>query len=133
MYKRVKGLKSLFCPAQSTNFPFGDPLSDLQPLQCLLSQLPKRDVNEALLHNYLRTFEKLFPPLAPGFFENETVNLWESHQDSARSFLAQIFMMLALSCHSAPNGYRYSDNLIWWKSHILSLVSQTPPLKARNL
>lgn len=104
MYKRVKGLKGLFSPAQSTNFPFGDPLSDLQSLEYLLSQLPKRDVVEALLHNYMRTFEKLFPLWHQAAFEKEMVSFWESPQDTKRSFLAQIFMMLALSCHSAPNG-----------------------------
>lgn len=104
MYKRVKDLKSLFSPAQSTNFPFGDPLSDLQSLESLLSQLPKRDVVEALLHNYMRTYEKLFPLWHRVSFEEEMAKFWESPQDTGRSFLAQIFMMLALSCHSAPSG-----------------------------
>lgn len=104
MYKRVKGLKSLFSPAQSTNFPFGDPSSDLQSLEYLLSQLPDRDVVEALLHNYMRTYEKLFPLWHQASFEEEMVSFWASPRDTGRSFLAQIFMMLALSCHSAPSG-----------------------------
>lgn len=104
MYKRVKGLKSLFSPAQSTNFPFGDPLSNLQSVEHLLAQLPERDVVEALLHNYMRTYDKLFPLWHKASFEEEMASFWESPQDTGRSFLAQIFMMLALSCHSAPNG-----------------------------
>lgn len=104
MYKRVKGLKHLFLPAQSTNFPFGNPSSDLQSLDYLLSQLPARDVVEALLHNYMCTYEKLFPLWHLASFEREMVIFWESPKDTGRSFLAQIFMMLALSCHSAPNG-----------------------------
>lgn len=104
MYKRVKSLKYLFSPAQSTNFPFGDPLRDLQSLDYLLSQLPARDVVEALVHNYMRTYEKLFPLWHLSSFEKEMAIFWEAPQDAERSFLAQIFMMLALSCHSAPNG-----------------------------
>lgn len=104
MYKRVKGLKTLFAPAQSTNFPFGDPSSDLKSLEYLLSQLPERDVVEALLHNYMRTYEKLFPLWHQASFEEEMASFWASPQDTGRNFLAQIFMMLALSCHSAPSG-----------------------------
>lgn len=111
MYKRVKGLKSLFAPAQTSNFPFGDPLSDLQPLEHLLSQLPGRDVVEALLRNYMRTYEKLFPLWHRASFEEEMVSFWESPQHTGRSFLAQIFMMLALSCHSAPSGIPALRNL----------------------
>lgn len=104
MFNRVKGLKSLFSPAQNTNFPFGDPLNDLQSLDYLLSQLPARDIVEALLQNYMRTYEKLFPLWHLASFEKEMAIFWESPQDTGRSFLAQIFMMLALSCHSAPDG-----------------------------
>lgn len=104
MYKQVKGLKGLFSPAQSTNFPFGDPSSNLQPLEYLLSQLPERDVVEALLHNYMRTYEKLFPLWHQASFDEEMASFWDSPQHTTRSFLAQIFMMLALSCHSTPSG-----------------------------
>lgn len=79
-------------------------MSDLQSLEYLLSQLPERDVVEALLHNYMRTYEKLFPLWHQASFEEEMISFWESPEDAGRSFLAQIFMMLALSCHSAPNG-----------------------------
>ncbi|KAF9869695.1 hypothetical protein CkaCkLH20_12882 [Colletotrichum karsti] len=104
MLKRVKGLKSLFSPRQSTNFPFGDPSSDLQSREYLLSQLPAREIVEALLHNYMRTYEKLFPLWHQPSFDQNMKDFWESPQFVERTFLAQIYMMLALSCHSAPDG-----------------------------
>ncbi|KAF2399655.1 hypothetical protein EJ06DRAFT_531178 [Trichodelitschia bisporula] len=96
----IKAIKKRYPKKKLRQYPFGRlPHGTYHPP---LSFLPERPVIELLVKNYLRTFDEAFPLIHSATFEAELAEFWIAPEDADEQWLAQLFMMLALSCHSNP-------------------------------
>lgn len=68
----------------------------------LLSQLPSSEIVDALLENYMRTFDQLFPLWYPSQFFEEMDAYRRDPGAVEYSWIAQLYMMLALSIRNLP-------------------------------
>ncbi|KAF1987461.1 hypothetical protein K402DRAFT_392722 [Aulographum hederae CBS 113979] len=98
--KRLKSLKSLFPQRSRWNYPFLDPSVSLVLSNQLLSYLPERHVVEALVENYINTFDKTHRLLHPPSFRKELAKFWEEQSIMGEAWLSQLFVMMALGLYA---------------------------------
>jgi hypothetical protein len=102
-YREIKRLEYLFDPHTSSNFPFGQSLAILPFQGTIISQLPPRQVVEALAGCYFQSCEithRLFHPMQ---FWDELRAFWSGNEVMEDAWLSQLFMVLALGCQTAPD------------------------------
>ncbi|KAF2010895.1 hypothetical protein BU24DRAFT_427091 [Aaosphaeria arxii CBS 175.79] len=123
MYDKVEGLKSLFLSsngrfANKDNLQIASASLRLSKSE-LLSYISDRGVIDTLLSNYMQTFNRILPLWNPTLFDEEIARFWDSPEDADLTSFAQLFVMLGLSCHSAP------ANTSTLRKHDLSEMSKT--------
>lgn len=85
------------------NFPFSNTCPIPPSQQDIVSQLPPRQVVEALVTCYFQSCEvthRLFQPLQ---FWDELSTFWSSGDPVLDGWLAQLLMVLAIGCQNAPD------------------------------
>ncbi|KAB5580874.1 hypothetical protein GE09DRAFT_1084086 [Coniochaeta sp. 2T2.1] len=85
------------------NFPFSNTCPIPPSQRDIVSQLPPRQVVEALVTCYFQTCEvthRLFQPLQ---FWDELNAFWSSRDHVSDGWLAQLLMILAIGCQNAPD------------------------------
>lgn len=101
-YRQIKSLKYLFSSFTAVNFPFSS-ISALAPTQRdIIDSLPPRHIVEALVKCYFQSCEithRLFHPLQ---FWDEMHAFWSNPNQVLDGWLAQLCMILALGCQTAP-------------------------------
>jgi hypothetical protein len=102
LMNKVKQLKKFFPPKRLRAFPFGDAGGNsVLSTHPRLSFLPPRQLAEQLVENYLVTYEATHPLLEVQGFREEFGRLWKQPDSVTDSWLAQVYLMIALSCYSA--------------------------------
>ena len=101
-YRQIRDLKYLFQPVAPVNFPFSGVFPIAKANQHIVDGLPPRACVEALVECYFRTFEVTHRLLHPTQFRDELHEFWDNPEATSQGWLAQLCMMLALGCQSAP-------------------------------
>lgn len=102
-YRELQGLGYLFRPQSPSNFPFSPSLVAYPSQATVIGQLPPRQVAEALVRCYFRSFEvthRLFHPMQ---FWDELGAFWSGNEAIDDVWLSQLCMVLALGCQAAPD------------------------------
>ncbi|KAK4227232.1 hypothetical protein QBC38DRAFT_364666 [Podospora fimiseda] len=121
-YRHIQGLKYLVASLPSPNFPFGGICDCTQNRIQALSNLPGRQVVDALVRSYFETFEPIYRMFHPQQFNQELEIFWLDSNQCSEEWLSQFFMMIALGCQSASiqifngTGHRADD----WCERFLS-------------
>ncbi|KAG5810779.1 hypothetical protein H9Q74_001420 [Fusarium xylarioides] len=102
MFDKIKRLRGVFPTVSGRGFPFGAPAPAILSQAHLTSQLPEPRIAEILLNSYMETFDALFPLWHEPSYAEEMAKFWANPQDADWAFLAQVFLMMALGCHSTP-------------------------------
>lgn len=100
--KEKQGKRMYFKPKRRI-FPFGDVHRNIhydKATRC--SSLPSASVVGTLVDHYLVTIDKLFPLLDPVGIKEELQNFWRNPESVSDEWLAQLYLMLSLSCYSHP-------------------------------
>lgn len=102
LMNNMKQLKKVYPPKRLRAFPFGDAGGNsVLSTHPRLSFLPLRPLAEQLVENYLSTYETIHPLLDIPSFRVEFLQLWTQPDSVTDSWLAQVYLMIALSCYSA--------------------------------
>jgi hypothetical protein len=100
--KEKQGKRMYFKP-KGRIFPFGDVHRNIhydKATRC--SSLPSASVVETLVDRYLVTVDKLFPLLDPIGIKDELQDFWRDPGSVSDEWLAQLYLILSLSCYSHP-------------------------------
>ncbi|KAL1961978.1 hypothetical protein VTN77DRAFT_713 [Rasamsonia byssochlamydoides] len=101
--RRLKLLKNMYPAKVRRNFPFsGGSQNGLSSRPLILKRLPSRHAVEALVANYMHTFEKIYRLLHPPTFQEELSRFWQNPTQESDAWISQLFIILSLSCQSAP-------------------------------
>lgn len=99
----MKALRKLYESRRQANFPFGETTLNLRTKEEILSYLPADEVVCNLVDNYLCTFDQAYPLLETKGFHDELGAFLVKPAEYSCAWLAQLFMILSLSCHSAAS------------------------------
>jgi len=100
---KEKQLKRLFFKRKPRIFPFGDSFHNIYYDRATRhASLPSKALAEALVSHYLVTIDKLYPLLDPVRIKQELQEFWNDPGSVSDAWLAQLYMILALSCYSKP-------------------------------
>ncbi|KLU84048.1 hypothetical protein MAPG_03094 [Magnaporthiopsis poae ATCC 64411] len=100
-FRQIKNLKYLFPSLAGANFPFSNSNPYIPNKHEVLNSLPPRAIADALLCNYMTTFEKTHRMLHPAQFHQELEEFWADRESVLDGWLAQLCAMMALGCQSA--------------------------------
>jgi hypothetical protein len=101
--QHLKELKSFYPKKCQRAFPFGDGTTNSSLLNTNpFSYLPQREILTALISQYFITFDKIFPLLDEQEFKREYMAFCDAPDGVSKAWIAQLFMMIALSCHTNP-------------------------------
>jgi len=84
-------------------FPFGDAMRSIhyeKSRRC--ADLPPKMVVDMLTDHYFLAVDKLFPLLDTLTFKEELESFWNEPDSVSDAWLAQLYLILALSCYSSP-------------------------------
>lgn len=102
LMNNMKQLKRFYPPKRLRAFPFGDAGGNsVLSTHPRLSFLPPRSLVEQLVENYINTYETIHPLLDIPTFQDEFSRLWTQPESVTDAWLVQLYLMIALSCHSA--------------------------------
>ena len=100
---KEKQLKRLFFKRKPRIFPFGDSFRNLYYDRASRhASLPSKALVEALVDHYLVTIDKLYPLLDPVRIKEELRDFWNDPDKVSDPWLAQLYLILALSCYCKP-------------------------------
>ena len=100
---RTADVKTLFPACRQRAFPFGDTIGSVAYSELTrLSQIPSRTTVETLVDAYLATFNMVFPLVDASAFREELDNFFEHPNEVTNSWLAQLYMVMALGCYTNP-------------------------------
>jgi Fungal specific transcription factor domain len=102
--EREKSIKRLYPPRRKRTFPFGDAFGGINFSESSrLSDLPPRSMVETLVEHYLITFDRLFPLFHGPTLQAEITKFYANPDSVSNSWLAQLYMILALTCYASPS------------------------------
>lgn len=101
-YQRIMGHEALLPSLPGSNFPFGTIFTFSQSRVQILESLPPPQVVTGLVQAYFDTFESTHRLLHRLEFAEELNTLWINNNQLSEAWLAQLCMVLALGCQTAP-------------------------------